>query len=331
MANTESYSSQQYLDRAGTQALIKKIAEMYSEISGNTVASVSIDSEANTLNLIAADGETVLTSINMTSEDNTLNITSNSDDNTVDLSVNIDNSTIMQDSENNNVLYVVNALSDIEKSWIEDESFDTLFTVSISRDSSYYVYSGESYTVTFTLTCKYNGELMKLYSTPSGWTYSSTGTYTKEVTVSSSTGSSVSSGSVTCMYDEDSSKTASSISVTNVKYSYVVYSSDETLSEDTLTDLINNDSNTQTLNTSTSSNTIANENYTLTVPEDGDYVFFAISNTSSLSDVKQAGVSVLSTDTSVSPLSVTYTNYGTYTVYRSASAQLAGDRSVTIS
>lgn len=242
------------------------------------------------------------------------------EDGDVDVSVNFDDETITQDEDG--VIYAVNALTDSEKSWIEDELFDTLFTVSIARSASSTVFSGSSYTVTWTLTCEYDGTLVDLDETPSGWTYSSTGTYTKTSTVTSSTGSSVSSSSVTCTYN-GRSKTASSVSSTNIKYSYIVYSSDESLTDDTLTEYIQN-SGVQM----STSNTVSGD-YDLTIPEEGVYVYFCIANTSSLSSVTQLGLNYLSTD-STFPQSLTRENYGTYTVYRSANLMAAGSQSVTV-
>lgn len=238
------------------------------------------------------------------------------------ISVVYDNSTIKLDESGS--LYVVNALSDSEKSWIEDELFDTLYTVSIARSASSVVYSGSDYTVTWTLTTKYDGTLVDIDedSIPSGWTWVSTGTYTKTTTVTSSTGSSVSSGSAVCTYN-GRSKTASSVSCTNIKYSYILFSSDETLTSETLTELIE-DGGVQM----STSNAIAGD-YDLDIEEAGVYVFFAIANTSTLNSVTQLGLNYLSTD-STFPQSLTREGYGTYKVYRSSLTMGAGAQSVTV-
>lgn len=242
-----------------------------------------------------------------------------------DIVVNIDDSTIKQDDYNQ--LYVVNALSDTEKGWIEEQLFDSLMVVTISRTSpttSYVIFSGSSVTVTWTLTATYDGTLVDLDTVPTNWTWTATGTYTYSTTISSTTGSSVSSGSVTCYYTPSStqfSKTASSVSYTNVKYSYIYCTTDESLSS---LDDIDFDTDATMMNTSTTSNTISgSKDITFTA---GQYAYFIVANTSSLSSVTQLGLTWINSGYT----SMTRTNYGTYKVYRSINSMSAGTQSVTV-
>lgn len=270
------------------------------------------------------DGDT---SVTVQSSDNSITVVKNYDadsDGDVDginIQVNIDNSTIKQDDDNQ--LYVVNALSDGEKGWIEEQLFDTLFTCTISRSATYVIFLGSSTTVTWTLTTTYDGDPVDLDEVPSGWTRTGTGTYTKTSTISSTTGSSVSSGSVTCYYTPSStqfSKTASSVSCTNVKYSYIYCTTDESISS---LDSVDFDSATM-MNTSTATNTISGSK-SITFEAD-QYAYFIVANTSSLSSVTQLGLSYINSSYS----SLTRTNYGTYKVYRSINAMGAGTQSVTV-
>lgn len=229
------------------------------------------------------------------------------------LSVNYDNDTITLNDEGK--LGVTNSLDDTEKGWIEDEVFETYFVVSIARSSSYVVFSGSSTTVTWTLTAKYNGTLVDLDSVPSGWTRTGTGTYTSTTTITSTTGSSVSSGTVTCTYNSRS-KTASSVSCTNVKYSYILFSTSSSIATSDLSDLATDGTR---MNSSASSNTIAGT-YSLTVPSTDSYAYFVIANTSSVSSITQLGVNFVN-----SASSITRTNYGIYKVYRSSNLLGAGN------
>lgn len=244
------------------------------------------------------------------------------DSNSFEVTENTDEDTDEESSTPNLTISVKNVLSDSEKEWIEEQLFSELFTVSISRSASSHVWDGEEYTVTWTLTAKYDGTLVDLDSTPSGWTYSSTGTYTKTSTITSSTGSSVSSGSVSCTYNGNS-KTASSVSCTNIVYSYIVYSTDETITEDVF-DTIEDDGIRMS-----SSNSISGD-YDLEITEEGVYVFFVISKTSTLNGVTQLGLNYLSTDDTF-PYSLTRENYGSYKIYRSSITMSVGTQSITIS
>ena len=262
----------------------------------------------------------------LTTSSSDSSITVKVDDTTgTDIVVNIDDSTIKQDDDNQ--LYVVNALSDTEKGWIEEQLFDTLMVVTISRTSpttSYVIFPGSSVTVTWTLTATYDGTLVDLDTVPNSWTKTETGTYTYSTTISSTTGSSVSSGSVTCYYTPSStqfSKTATSVSYTNVKYSYIYCTTDESL---TSLDDIDFDTDAIMMNTSTTSNTISgSKDITFTA---GQYAYFIVANTSSLSSVTQLGLTWINSEYT----SITRTNYGTYKVYRSINSMSAGTQSVTV-
>lgn len=286
---------------------IASASDLSSEINRATEAESTLQSNIDTV-------ETKLTPY---SSDSTILITI--EDSGTDFVVNIDNDTIKQNDDNE--LYTVNALSDSEKAWIEEQLFDTLFTVSISRSASSVVFSGSSYTVTWTLTCQYDGTNVDLDSTPSGWTWSSTGVYTKTTTVTSSTGSSVSSGSVSCTYTSSTgtsgTKTASSVSCTNIKYSYIYTTTDSELSS---LDDIDFDEATQM----SSSNSVSGT-YSITFTE-GQYAYFIIANTSSVSSITQLGLNYVNDYESM-----TRTNYGTYKVYRSTNAMSASTQDVTVS
>lgn len=223
---------------------------------------------------------------------------------------------------NSNYYYT---LTEGQQTWVQEEAFDSLFVVSIARSASSAVFSGSSYTVTWTLTAKYDGTLVDLDSTPSGWTKSSTGTYTKTTTVTSSTGSSVSSGSASCTYTDTSTgvtgtKTASSVSCTNVKYSYIYITTESSISS--LND-VDFTSATQ-MNASSSTNTVAGT-YSVEFTEEGQYCYFIIANTSSVSSITQLGLDYVGSYTSM-----TRTNYGTYKVYRSTNAMSVSTQSIVV-
>ena len=244
-------------------------------------------------------------------------------DGNVDASVNLDDETITQNDDGQ--LYVVNALSDSEKTWIEEQLFDELFTISISSssdNSNGHWFEGESYTVTFTLTCKYDGTLVDLTSTPSGWTYVSTGTYTITKTVSSTTGTSVSSGTVTCYYSIGSKSTSASWA--NYKHSYIYLSTDSEFDTDLTIDEIEADENTITMNSS--NNTISGD-YTIDITESGQYVYFVIANTSTLNSVTQLGLNYIQDGYT----SFTDDSYGTYKIYRSSNSMSVGSQDITVS
>lgn len=206
-------------------------------------------------------------------------------------------------------------LTTAEKSWIEKQLFDSLFTCTITASPSSGVYPDNT-SVGYTLTTKYDGTLVDLDSVPSGWDKTGTGTYVAYYDVTDTTGSSISSGSVTCTYN-GSSKTASAASYTNIKYSYIYYSAAESLTEFPETGL------TQL----STSNNISGDK-TLTIDADGKYVYFIIANTSILNNVQQLGLNYLQDDGGTA---LTREGYGTYTVYRSANAMSQGTQTVTIS
>lgn len=210
-------------------------------------------------------------------------------------------------------------LTTAEKSWIEDQLFDSLFTCTISASPSSGVYSGTDSTVTYTLTTKYDGTLVDLDETPSGWTKSSTGTYTKTATVRNSTSASINSGSVTCTYNYKS-KTASAAYYTNTKYSYMYYSQNESISA--LDDVLADPSIVQL---STSNNISGSK--TLDISGNDLYVYFIIANTSKLNNVQQLGLDYLQDKTGTT---LTSDALGTFTVYRSANAMSEGTQTVTI-
>lgn len=211
-------------------------------------------------------------------------------------------------------------LTDAEKTWIEGQLFNSLFSGSISASPSSQTYNGSDYTVTFTLTTKYDGTLVDLDSVPSGWTKTGTGTYTKTATVSASTGSSMNSGSVSAVYNGNT-KSIGAASCTNVKDSYILLSTKTAL---TTSDL---DSVTTDGTKMNSGNSIAGDK-TVSVATAGSYVYFIVANTSALKNVQQLGLDYLSDKTGTS---LTRTNYGTYKVYRSANAMAVGTQTVTIS
>ena len=216
-------------------------------------------------------------------------------------------------------LSVKNSLSDAEKKWIEDQLFEKLFVVAISANPSSSVFSGSSIAVTYTLTAKYDGSLVDLDEVPSGWTKTTVGTYTKNGEITSTSGSSINSGSVSCKYNGNT-KTASAAYSNNTKYSFYIESTAESLSSTDLDAL--NDSTSAKISTSNSLS--GDKKYTMNA--DG-YLYFVISNTSSISDVQAMNVSILQSKT---PTNITRTNYGSYKVYRSAAKLGAGEQSFTI-
>lgn len=211
-------------------------------------------------------------------------------------------------------------LTAAEKSWVADQLFNKLFTGSISASPSSKTFVGASYNVTFTLQTKYDGALVDVDAVPSGWTRTATGTYTKTVTATSSTGASVSSGSVSVTYNGNS-KTIGGASCTNVKDSYILLSTSEALTQDDLDGVATNGVKIN------SGNSVSGDK-TINVTEEGSYVYFVISGTSSLRNVQQLGLDYLSDKTGTQ---MTRTGYGAYKVYRSANSMSVGEQSVTIS
>ena len=198
------------------------------------------------------------------------------------------------------------------------------FSCEVTCSDDVVIYQGEEYTITWTLTCKYNDQLVDLDEAPDGWTHDSTGVYTKADTVTESTGSSISSGDVACIY-ADYDVIVSSVSIEVVIPSYIFFSDSESLNNSKLTSGIANNG----IEINVDNTNIVSGDITFTVPEDGMYVYFAISSTSSISDVLQSKFSYLSTS-STFPQTLTRANYGTYTVYRSANLMSAGEQQVTI-
>lgn len=216
-------------------------------------------------------------------------------------------------------LSVKNSLSDAEKKWIEDQLFAKLFDASISANPDSSTFSGSDITVTFTLVSKYDGEVVDLDEVPSGWTKTATGTYTKTGTINSSTGSRINSGNVSCKY-KGNTKTANAAYANNTKYSFYIESTAESLSTSDLDALVDSTSS----KISSSNSLTGDKKYTMAA--DG-YLYFVISNTSSISDVQAMNVSILQSKT---PTNITRTNYGSYKVYRSAAKLGAGEQSFTI-
>lgn len=211
-------------------------------------------------------------------------------------------------------------LSSSEKAWVEEQLFNTLFTATISASPSSSVFEGKDITVTYTLTTKYDGNNVDLDSIPSGWTKSSTGVYTKTGVITSSTGSSINSGNATCTYNERS-KTANAASSNNIKYSYILTSTASSLTTSDLDTIATNGTQIST------SNTISGDK-TINITTDKSYVYFVISNTSTLKNVQQLGLDYLEDKVGTS---LTRTDYGTYKIYRSANSMSVGTQTVTIS
>lgn len=215
---------------------------------------------------------------------------------------------------------VNNALDDDEKALLEGQLFNTKFTAVITANPSSISYEGKQVTVTYTLTTKYGVNAVDLDSVPAGWTRTAVGTYTKTATVDANTGSSISSGSVACTY-KSRTKNSNSAGVSIYKPSYVLYSNKESLTADDLTNI----ATTGTL--LSSSNNVKGNGKSIQAKTAGQYAYFCISNTSSISDVQQLGVSILQNKTGVA---LDRANYGTYRVYRTANALGTAALSVNI-
>lgn len=214
---------------------------------------------------------------------------------------------------------VKNPLSDAEKKWIADQLFAKLFTGSISAAPSSHIFAGAAKDVVFTLSTKYDGKAVDCDSVPSGWTRTGVGTYTKTVQITSSTGSSVTSGGVTCVY-QGNSKSVSAAYCTNTKYSFYIESTKEALAADDLNAIVD----ATAAKISTSNSITGDKKYTM---KSAAYLYFVVSNTSSLSDVQAMNVSILQSKT---PVSLVRTDYGTYKVYRSGAKLGAMEQSFTI-
>lgn len=214
---------------------------------------------------------------------------------------------------------VLNALSDSEKHWIEDQLFNKLFVASISANPSSSTFNGANVTVTFTLTTKYDNKAVDLDAVPEGWTKSAVGTYTKVGSVTANTGSSISSGFVSCTYNERR-KTASSATYTNIKKSYLMLSTKYALSAADLTNLDTVDVATVINN----GNNVAGTK-TITVTTANSYAYFIIANTSNVNSITQFNQNFVD-----SPTSLVRTNFGTYKVYRSTLALGVGVQTVDI-
>lgn len=211
-----------------------------------------------------------------------------------------------------------NMLSAAERNWVSEQLFSKLFTCTISASPSSSVFQGSKITVTYTLTTKYDGVLVDLDSIPTNWSKKSIGIYTKTGDITSTTGSSISSGSVACIY-KGNTKTASSVNSTNIKYSYIYYS--------TATSLTSFPTSGLTQLQSGNTNTISGS-HTLTISSTGVYVYFLIANTSSLSNVQQLGQDYLQSKTASV---LTRDSYGTYKVYRSLNSVSSGSQTIVIS
>lgn len=316
---------------------IQKLAE-------SSIASVEYDSDNKQIIFKNSDGDTLTTldatdfikdgmvsEVSYDSDTAILTITFNTDagkdDIEVDMSSLIDIYTAgdgitIEDNE----ISVDYPLSETEYNWIAEQLFDELFTVSISSssdNSNGHWFEGESYTVTFTLTCKYDGTLVDptSISSSSTWTQTSTGTYTTTKTVTSSS-SSVSTGTTTCYYSIGSKSTSGSW--TSYKHSYIYLSTDEEFDTSLTIEQIEADENTITMN---SSNNSISGDYTITITETGQYVYFIIASTCSLSSVTQLGLNYLQDGYT----SFTDDSYGTYKVYRSSVSMSEGSQDITVS
>lgn len=205
-------------------------------------------------------------------------------------------------------LTVKNVLDNDEKALLESQLFGSKFTAVISASPSSVNFAGEDVNVTFTLVTKYGANTVDLDSTPAGWNRTAVGTYTKATVITKATGASVSSGAVNCTY-KGKSKNSNSASTSVFKPSYILYSKKEALTADDLTNL----DTTGTL--LSSNNNIKATGKSIKPTEAGQYAYFCVSNTSSLSDVQQLGASILKDKTGVT---LERANYGSYKVYRSA-------------
>lgn len=214
---------------------------------------------------------------------------------------------------------VLNALSDSEKRWIEDQLFNKLFSASITANPSSGTFNGANVTVAFTLTTKYDGKPVDLDALPSGWTKSATGTYTKTGTVTADTGSSINSGSVNCTY-KGRSKNANAAYYTNIKKSYLMLSTKDALAASDLTNL----DQAGVATAINSGNNVAGAK-TVTVTTANSYAYFIIANTSSVSSITQFNQNFVN-----APTSLVRTGFGTYKVYRSKLALGVGTQTVDI-
>lgn len=207
-------------------------------------------------------------------------------------------------------LKVVNALDDDEKALLEGQLFSTKFTAVISANPSSINYAGKEVVVTYTLVTKYGVNAVDLDSVPAGWARTAVGTYTKSATVGTGTGSSISSGSVTCSY-KSRTKNSNSAGVSVYKPSYVLYSNKASLVASDL------DAIATTGTLLSSNNNVTGNGKSIQAKTAGQYAYFCISNTSSIRDVQQLGVSILQ---STAGVALERANYGTYKVYRTANA-----------
>lgn len=222
----------------------------------------------------------------------------------------IDSFSINEEAFAKGQIKVNNALSNSEKALIEGQLFNAEFTAVINANPSSISYAGKEVIVTYTLTTKYGANAVDLDSVPTGWTRTAVGTYTKSATVGTDTGSSISSGVVACSY-KSRNKNSNSAGVSIYKPSYVLYSDKESLTADDLTNLA-------TAGTLLSAdNNVKANGKSIQAKTAGQYAYFCISNTSSISDVQQLGASILQNKSGVA---LDRTNYGTYKVYRTANA-----------
>lgn len=214
---------------------------------------------------------------------------------------------------------VKNPLSDAEAKWIADQLFAKLFTCSISASPANSVFAGTPIDITFTLSTKYDSKAVDLDEVPTGWNRTAIGTYTKAGQITSSTGGSINSGSVSCKY-QGNTKTASAASAGNTKYSFYIESNKEALTAEDLNAIV--DSTAAKI--STSNSITGDKKYTM---KSAAYLYFVVANTSNLNDVQAMNVSILQSKT---PTQITRTNYGTYKVYRSGAKLGAMEQSFTI-
>jgi len=305
--STESGENNVYIEYMYVNSAWEKIGEFKSDIDLSAYAKTADVEEALAAK---ADASDTYTKTEVDAKDTALKATATT---TTD--------GMMSSTDKTNLEACVETkLSATEKEWVASQLFNKLFVGSISASPSSKTYEGSDYDVTFTLTTKYDGELVDVDAVPSGWTKTATGTYTKTATATSSTGSSIGSGNVTVTY-QGNSKSIGGASCSNVKDSYILLSTASAL---TTADLDGIATNGTKLN---SGNSVTG-NKTIDVTVDSSYVYFVISNTSSLKNVQQLGLDYLSDKAGVS---LSRTNYGTYKVYRSANAMAVGSQSVTIS
>lgn len=214
---------------------------------------------------------------------------------------------------------VLNALSDSEKRWIEEQLFNKLFVATISANPSSGTFNGANVNVAFTLTTKYDNKVVDLDVVPEGWTKSATGTYTKIGNVTADTGASISSGSVNCTYNGHN-KTAASATYTNVKKSYLMLSTKDALAAADLTNL-----DTAGVATAINNGNNVAGTKTITVATENSYAYFIIANTSNVNSITQFSQNFVE-----APTSLVRTSFGTYKVYRSTLALGVGVQTVEI-